>query len=209
MNRAYLKQAGITTYTGRPLAPSAAHNLLLNSYYMGVISFNGETYQGSHQPIISKQLYEAVQKKLHSKRPMKQRKHDVALRNMLTCGHCNKTITWQIQKGHLYGTCQRDLPECKQNKMLREEIVHEMLIEKLDDLISPSQDVFRWIVVRIIDEHKANNDAAELLKQNIKQRISRLENMAETLYDDKLAGEITKDRYDAKKATIQKQLTDL
>lgn len=33
--------------------------------------------------------------------------------------------------------------------------------------------------------------------------------MAETLYDDKLAGEITKDRYDAKKATIQKQLTDL
>lgn len=84
-----------------------------------------------------------------------------------------------------------------------------MLIEKLDDLISPSQDVFRWIVVRIIDEHKANNDAAELLKQNIKQRISRLENMAETLYDDKLAGEITKDRYDAKKATIQKQLTDL
>lgn len=33
--------------------------------------------------------------------------------------------------------------------------------------------------------------------------------MAETLYGDKLAGEITKDRYDAKKATIQKQLTDL
>lgn len=33
--------------------------------------------------------------------------------------------------------------------------------------------------------------------------------MAETLYDDKLAGEITKERYEAKKATILKQVTDL
>ena len=33
--------------------------------------------------------------------------------------------------------------------------------------------------------------------------------MAEMLYDDKLAGEITKERYDAKKADIQKQLTEL
>lgn len=206
---AFLNQSGIRTYNGKPLSLSAAHKLLLNTYYMGIISFNKETYQGAHQPLISKQLFQQVQDKLHSKRPSKQRRHDLALRNVLTCGHCNKTITWQIQKGHLYGTCQRDLPECRQNKMLREGIVHEMLIEKLDDLISPSQDVFRWIVDRIIDEHRANNDAAELLKQNIKQRISRLENMAETLYDDKLAGEITKDRYDAKKAAIQKQLTDL
>ena len=33
--------------------------------------------------------------------------------------------------------------------------------------------------------------------------------MAEMPYDDKLAGEITKERYDAKKADIQKQLTEL
>lgn len=206
---AYLKQAGITTYTGRPLAPSAAHNLLLNSYYMGVISFNGETYQGSHQPIISKQLYEAVQKKLHSKRPMKQRKHDVALRNMLTCGHCGKAITWQLQKGNLYGSCQRKLPECKANKMLRESVVHELLIAQMERLVSPSQEVFRWVVDRIIDEHSADSDSVEQLKQNLNQRITRLENMAEMLYDDKLAGEITKERYDAKKADIQKQITEL
>jgi len=206
---AYLKQAGITTYTGRPLAPSAAHNLLLNSYYMGVISFNGETYQGSHQPIISKQLYEAVQKKLHSKRPMKQRKHDVALRNMLTCGHCGKSITWQLQKGNLYGSCQRKLPECKANKMLRESTVHEQLIEQMGQLISPSQEVFRWVVDRISNDYAVNNGSVVQIKQGLSQRITRLENMAEMLYDDKLAGEITKERYDAKKADIQKQLTEL
>lgn len=206
---AFLDQAGIRTHTGGVLSKSAAHKLLLNTYYMGVISFNGETYQGSHQPIISKQLYDNVQRKLHGKRPIKQRKHDIVLRNVLTCGHCQKAITWQIQKGHLYGTCQRDLPECKQNKMLREEIVHEMLVDNLESLISPSQEVFRWVLDRIVDEHKANDDASEQLKQSIKQRIKRLENMIDTLYDDKLAGEITKERYEAKKVGIQKQLNDL
>jgi len=115
---AFLNQSGVRTYSGKPLAQSAAHKLLLNTYYMGVISFDGETYEGAHQPLISKQLYKRVQDKLHNKRPSKFRKHDLALRNVLTCGHCNKTITWQTQKGHLYGTCQRDLPECKNNKCM-------------------------------------------------------------------------------------------
>ena len=146
---------------------------------------------------------------LHGKRPMKQRKHDAALRNMLTCGHCGKAITWQLQKGNLYGSCQRKLPECKANKMLLESIVHELLIEQMGRLVSPSQEVFRWVVDRIINEHSADNDSVEQLKQSLNQRITRLENMAEMLYDDKLAGEITKERYDAKKADIQKQLTEL
>ena len=146
---------------------------------------------------------------LHGKRPMKQRKHDAALRNMLTCGHCGKAITWQLQKGNLYGSCQRKLPECKTNKMLLESIVHELLIEQMGQPVSPSQEVFRWVVDRIINEHSADNDSVEQLKQSLNQRITRLENMAEMLYDDKLAGEITKERYDAKKADIQKQLTEL
>lgn len=206
---AFLNQSGVRTYSGKPLAQSATHKLLLNTYYMGVISFDGKTYEGAHQPLISKQLYKRVQDKLHNKRPSKFRKYDLALRNVLTCGHCNKTITWQTQKGHLYGACQRDLPECKNNKLLREEQVHELLVSKLDGLISPSQDVFKWIIGCIVDEHKESDDTTEQLKQNLKQRIARLEGMVETLYDDKLSGEITKDRYESKKALIQKQITDL
>ena len=93
--------------------------------------------------------------------------------------------------------------------MLRESVVHELLIEQMDRLISPSREVFRWVVDRIINEHAASNDSVEQLKQSLSQRITRLENISETLYDDKLAGEITKERYEAKKADIQKQLMEL
>ena len=58
--QAFLAQAGVTTYTGRPLVLDAAHRLLKNRYYIGIIDFNQETYPGAHDPIISKEVFNAV-----------------------------------------------------------------------------------------------------------------------------------------------------
>ena len=205
----FLKQAGITTYNGRPLAKSAAHKLLQNPYYMGIIQFNGQTYAGSHKPLITKEIFTAVQTKMHSGRSSKQLKHDVVLRNILVCGHCSKVITWQSQKGHLYGACQRDLPECKQNKMVREEHIQEVLTDKLKALISPSPEIVSWLVARLNTEFDSNVDSAEIYRETIKSRMNKLEKMDEMLYDDKLTGGITQDRYEAKHVDIKKQLEEL
>lgn len=206
---AFLKQAGVTTYNGRPPVKSAVHLLLQNPYYMGVIQFNGETYPGSHQPLISKVLFKAVQNKMHYSKPGKRRRYDVALRNIIACGYCSKTVTWERQKGRLYGACQRDLSECKQNKYLREELAHEALIEKLDALISPSASIVQWLVDHLENEFKASSHTVEEYKRSLKARIIRLEKMDEMLYDDKLAGDITKERYDTKHTDIAKQIEEL
>jgi site-specific DNA recombinase len=206
---AFLQQSNITTYNNHPLAKSAVHRLLQNPYYMGVIQFDGETYPGAHQPLITQTLFKAVQTKMHSGRPAKVLKHDIPLKNVMTCGHCGKAITWQLQKGHRYGGCQRDLPECKQNKFLREEIIHELLIEKLDTLISPSQEIVQWMVNHLESQFETNNDIEEQQKKSIELRIDRLKKMEDMLYDDKLAGDITQERYESKRVDIQKQLQDL
>ena len=205
----FLEQSNITTYNGHPLTKSAVHLLLQNPYYMGIIRFNGEKYPGSHQPLISKQLYKDVQSKMHGGRAVKQRRHDVALRNVLTCGYCGKSITWERQKGHLYGACQRDLVECKQNKYLREELVHEVLIEKLDKLISPSPSVVQWLVDQLENEFNTSKATVMEYKQSLTTRITRLEKMDEMLYDNKLSRDITKERYDGKHADIDKQIEEL
>lgn len=206
---AFLKQSGVTTYNGRPLAKSAVHTLLTNPYYMGIISFNGETYKGSHKPLITKQLFDSVQAKLHNGRPSKRRKHDILLRNVITCGHCGKVVTWQKQKGHLYGACQRDLPTCKQNKMMREEYVYSIIADKLKDIISPSPKIVKWLVDHLNSAHRANTQSVEGYQESIQARINKLEHMEEMLYDDKLSGEITQERYNTKKTDIRKQIEDL
>ena len=203
---AFLAQAGVTTYTGRPLVIDAVHRMLKSRYYIGIIDFNGKTYPGVQESIISKETYEAVQEKMHHKRPEKRRRLDPLLKNIITCGYCSKVVTWEKQKGHLYGACQRDLQECKNNKYLREELAHDTLTEKLDELICPSPEIVEWLINQLEDEYKHSNDAAEEYRKSLEIKLERLSRMDEMLYDDKLAGDITKERYEAKHKSILEQI---
>ena len=56
-----LDQAGLRSYKGNVLSVSCVQRLLQNPIYYGVFSFNGEIYDGTHEPIISKKLFDSVQ----------------------------------------------------------------------------------------------------------------------------------------------------
>lgn len=204
--QAFLAQAGVTTYTGRPLVLNAVHRLLKSRYYIGVIDFDGKTYAGAHQPIISKNLFEAAQTKLHGKRPLKRRRLNAMLQNILECGYCGKVITWEKQKGHLYGACQRDTQSCKVNKYLREESAHEAILDTLGELISPSKAIVEWLINQLENDYVTDADVAEEYRKNLQAKIDRLTRMDDALYDDKLAGIITQERFETKRKDIADQL---
>ncbi len=58
----YLDNAGYTTARNKSFSRKAIYNILKNPTYVGLISFNGNTKAGNHQPIISKRLFTAVNK---------------------------------------------------------------------------------------------------------------------------------------------------
>lgn len=64
-HKQWITGKGITK-GGKPLKTSALHRLLHEKLYLGMIENKrtGEAYKGQHQAIISKDLWEAVQKKL-------------------------------------------------------------------------------------------------------------------------------------------------
>ena len=47
--------------SGRPVVKSAIHKILHNSMYYGDFIWNGNHYQGTHEPIVSKELWDKVQ----------------------------------------------------------------------------------------------------------------------------------------------------
>jgi len=46
----FLADSGITSYRNKPLSASCVQRMLKNHFYYGVFKFNGEIYQGSHEP---------------------------------------------------------------------------------------------------------------------------------------------------------------
>ena len=61
----------------------------------GVIEYNGEEYQGKHEPIITKEIYDKAMQcmKERSERRVPTSKH--LLTGLLVCGHCGAKIRYQ------------------------------------------------------------------------------------------------------------------
>lgn len=112
---------------GKPPVLASIKRLLMNPFYIGMFYFNGELYQGSHEPLISRELFERVQQVMarhghaHTKR-----KHLFPFIGLLRCGECGCAITAELQKGHHYYRCSKKKRPCSQ-RYLREEALAAQL----------------------------------------------------------------------------------
>ena len=116
-----------------------------------------------------------------------------------------------MQKGRYYGACQRRDERCKNRKYkyIREDVVQEVVKQELERLLCPSQSILEWVVESMqSDVEKAADNRAEV-EQSTKARIERIKSMDEALYDDKLAGVITQERYEAKHESFMNEIETL
>lgn len=133
------------TTGNKPLACGNVYRTLTNPFYYGVFEFpkkSGNWYNGKHEPLISKELFDEVQKQLKRGSIVRQSR-EFAFTKLIACGLCGSTFSAeekykQLKDGtvakYIYYGCgrARDL-HCK-NTYLREEALIEQLIKALDQV---------------------------------------------------------------------------
>ena len=107
-----LEDQGLTTRPSskrptRVLSTSQLAMILRDPYYTGVIRYNGRLHAGRHEPLISKELFLAVQKILdgRNRKGDRDRIHFHFLRGLLYCAECNDAgrtsrLVYSQNKGH-------------------------------------------------------------------------------------------------------------
>ncbi|MBI2023687.1 recombinase family protein [Candidatus Giovannonibacteria bacterium] len=67
---------GLRSRKNKVLALSNIQSILKKPFYYGLICLNGEFFEGSHTPIISKKLFDKVQEVMRNKeKPRKVKSH--------------------------------------------------------------------------------------------------------------------------------------
>ncbi len=139
-----LFEYGIMNGKDNLLSKSSVYRLLTNPIYTGVIRYKGEIFEATFEPIISNELFEAVQKRLkQNSRPRKSKnKHDFVFTDLLKCGECGCAITAQYGKGnggtYRYYRCTKRKIKCSQG-YLREEIVLQQMQEQISKISMPEE----------------------------------------------------------------------
>ena len=127
------------------MALSHIYRTLTNSMYYGVFEYpklSGNWYQGKHEPIITKELFDLVQVQLKRDNIERQSK-EFAFTKLMVCGACGSSISAeekykQLKNGtvakYIYYGCGRSKDRYCKSMYLREEELIEQLSALMDQI---------------------------------------------------------------------------
>ena len=89
-----LRMPATSRYSQHPISIHKIGDMLRDRYYLGYITYQGVEYQGRHEPLITPDLFEKVQKVLYAERgggPL-QRVHDHYIKGTVWCARCTRRL---------------------------------------------------------------------------------------------------------------------
>ena len=142
---------------------STIYNILKTPFYTGTFEYprgTGNWYEGKHQAIISKELFQLVQEKIAEENNPKSKFKEFTFTKLMTCGYCGSGITAQektkhiisenVSKTYIYYSCTKHKDHnCKNPYMNEDQLIEQLaeIIDKVDiDEIGAKEIIKREIV---------------------------------------------------------------
>lgn len=143
----WLRDIKFLTRNGKYLTLSNIYTILSNPFYYGTFEYprnSGRWFQGKHIPIISKELFDQVQKQIQLRRKVRTGNKEFAFTKLISCGLCGSGITAEekfknlkdgtVAKYIYYGCTRFNNIDCKcgyiEEKLLITQFLE--LINKID-----------------------------------------------------------------------------
>lgn len=191
---------GLRTRNNKKLAKSRMADILADPFYIGKFIWKEVIHQGKHEPLVSKQVFDQVQKVLCGKTTPAKTKHLHLFRGLVRCANCDGLVTWEKKKGIVYGHCNyyKGCPRrawCKEVEFVKEvtrvfsglEINDKKLAELVDSGLR--------------NAYERSTEHRDASVKSLQSRLTKLNTRLDQLYEDKLSELITREQYEQKRNT--------
>ena len=204
----YLHDAyGLKKKNGKPWHIDMIRHHLSNKFYVGIITFNGEYYDGIHEPIISKELFSQAQQQINKiSRPQYGGNHFPFI-GFARCGSCGAAITAETHTKiykmtnrtatYNYYRCTRKLKPCNERPVTEQDMENQFR-QILSDVSLPQSWANRWNTWLDRDEIVEKQTAEETL-QKLKDQLSEIDRRTNILLDSYLDQIIDSETFKQKK----------
>ncbi len=186
-----LEKSDILSKNNRRVHISRVSHMLSNPIYYGHFRHAGEIYEGKHEPIISKEIFDKANNVLRGRGRTPDKKTDPRpFCGLMSCGSCGMGITGEIkikrQKNgtkHLY-TYYHCSKKSKVQKCfepcIRGEELERQLSAKMSEYIMPKELATKLFEMLDVEEQKNKHTASVVVldlreeEQNISKNLARL-----------------------------------
>ncbi|MFH0892930.1 MAG: recombinase family protein, partial [Bacteroidota bacterium] len=208
----WCKKVGLKSNLDNDISPGQVQSTLQNIFYIGLMKYKGEIFEGKHNPLISKRLFDKVQEVLKERGKPQKIKHNFAFLGLMKCP-CSASITAEKKikpsgREYIYYRCTKKKGPCPEKHFLREEILIEQIKNYLQKVSLSSQDTDKVLAELGKDELKAK-EQTKIIVQNLKNELLEIESKLEKLLDVYLNEVISTEEYTARKQKILTQKLEL
>ncbi len=206
--RQFFGDHGVRTRNGKLLTRRGVRNILSNPFYYGHFRYAGEVYEGHHDPIISKKLFDDVQAIFENRwrwSPYESKRKAKPFMGLLRCVECGGAITAEVQKGHTYYRCskKRRAVRCEQ-PYIRE----ELLDAEISGLLKPYNLRTDWAdqMMQMLEAEKhATDEATAQAVATKRAEIGKVQLRLQKLLDSFLDELIDRETFTAEKSKLMSQ----
>ncbi|MBQ8465508.1 MAG: recombinase family protein [Alphaproteobacteria bacterium] len=213
------KELGLTSrakhHVGEPICQNAIYDILTNPFYYGEMCINGEFYKHNYEPIISKELFDKVQKTFvnngnHNRNNIEEyAKTPYTFRGIIHCKECGCLITPETKtkkngKQYIYLRCGHPNRVCHQPIVNENQIIEQLKCELLDKITIPQtlQELLKQKLLQELNDTSAFN---KKMKSDITNKLNEIKFKEDNLLDFYLEGKLSQDKYEEK----QKQFSQM
>jgi len=167
--------------TGRSVSMQTMWKMLRDRYYCGYVTYKGMEYPGHHEPLITEELFDRVQKVLdtHSGTGIRQRSHPHYLKGTVWCNRCKRRFIVQRAKGrhggiYYYFFCTGRQDRICDHPYIPVEVMEQAVINHYSRIGLPEK--FRTLVRSMIDQAATdNNKLSDEMREKLAGHLDKLD----------------------------------
>lgn len=183
---------------GNTLALSAVYKLFTNPFYAGLIAWEGKIHPGKHDPMVTLDEFDEVQRIIGSRYRPRPQSHSFAFTGMIRCGECGLSITAEDRVNrfgsrYIYYRCTKKRFDyrCRQPYVEVRQL-EKQIIEFLND-ITISDNFHHWALARLnrayAKQRESDEASAVLMEHNLAANSKALDNLTQLRVRDLISDE--------------------
>ncbi|HAI73878.1 MAG TPA: hypothetical protein DCS28_01230 [Candidatus Moranbacteria bacterium] len=172
--------------TGFKIHKNQIHKILRNPFYYGIMVRDGKYYPGSHEQIISKQIFDDAQNILFGKTHSKKQHLFFPYRGFLRCRSCGCALTASLHKGHHYYYCTNGKGHCEEHKNYMRSEYLEGIVATMFDEIHFNEEIIEIAYEAKKEKIKNNENYKDNAKENVMRQLEAIAKKQSRLLDNQV-----------------------
>jgi site-specific DNA recombinase len=189
----------ISRRNGLVISRGTIAKVLNNTVYYGEFQWNGKSYRGTYEPLISRELFTKVQEVLDFKGKTRTgvRKHQWAFQGLVFCGNCGCAMSGDMKKGkYVYYRCTGYKGNCPKRYVKEEELTRQF--GQALEAVQLDPEIHSLLIRALRESHADETRFNQEEISKLEKERQTLETRLESIYLDKLDRIITTDFFQEK-----------